>query len=179
MQDYVQDEAFFVVRFPRNWRAGSWSRSQQNVTFTAACPSGERCAALTVSVFDLAEGKGAQQFAEDLAGSLELQPEYRKITLGVTTFGDQTVGVVEYLFDQVVGGEIETTQHVEYIFVGQISRYHLDFSGPASSFGTFLGLFKEIAALIRANPTEYFTNLDYLPEHTELATATHKELEPV
>lgn len=147
MQDYVQDEAFFVVRFPRNWRAGSWSRSQQNVTFTAACPSGERCAALTVSVFDLAEGKGAQQFAEDLAGSLELQPEYRKITLGVTTFGDQTVGVVEYLFDQVVGGEIETTQHVEYIFVGQISRYHLDFSGPASSFGTFLGLFKEIAAL--------------------------------
>ena len=69
------------------------------------------------------------------------------VTGCTTTIGDQTVGVVEYLFDRTVKGEIETTHHVEYIFEGQISRYHLDFSAPAARFETFRGLFEEMAGL--------------------------------
>ena len=147
MQDYIQDEAFFVVRYPRNWRAGVWDSSLRRVEFPVNCGASEGCPTLTVSVYDLAEGKGPRQYAEDLGTGLDLQPEYREIEVSTMTIGGETVGVVEYLFDQPVRGEIETTHHIEYIFVGQISRYHLDFSAPATRFETFRELFEMIAGL--------------------------------
>jgi len=147
MQDYIQDEAFFVVRYPRNWRAGVWDSSLRRVEFPVNCGASEGCPTLTVSVYDLAEGKGPRQYAEDLGTGLDLQPEYREIEVSTMTIGGETVGVVEYLFDQPVRGEIETTHHIEYIFVGQISRYHLDFSAPATRFQTFRELFEMIAGL--------------------------------
>ncbi len=107
--------------------------------------TGAGCPALTVSVHDLAAGKGPQQYAEDLGKSLGLQPEYREITVGTATVGDQTVGAVEYLFDRTVKGEIETTHHLEYIFAGQLNRYHLDFSAPAEPFASFRELFAQMA----------------------------------
>jgi hypothetical protein len=146
-QDYVQDEAFFAVRYPRTWRASAWDSAQRQVKFTTDCGASEGCSTLIVSVYDLAEGKGPRQYAEDLGSSLDLQPEYREIKISTMTFGDndQTVGVVEYLFDRTVKGEIETTHHIEYIFEGQTSRYHLDFAAPAAQFEAFRGLFEEIA----------------------------------
>lgn len=147
MQDYVQEEAIFVVRYPENWRAGSWSSSQRRVDFTHRCNEPEGCPALLVSVFDLAEGKGVSQYAQDLAHSLGLQPEYREMDAGTTSVGDRTTGVVEYLSDKVVEGEIKTTHHIEYIFAGQNNRYHLAFSAPEAQFETYRQLFKEIAAL--------------------------------
>ncbi len=147
MQDYVQDEVFFVVRYPRSWQAGSWSSSQQQVELKHNCGSNEGCPGLTVSVFDLAEGKGPKQFAEDLARSLGLQPEYREIEASTTTIRGLRVGVVEYLFDRTVKGEIETTHHIEYIFEGQLNRYHLDFAAPENQFENFRDLFAEISGL--------------------------------
>ena len=147
MQDYVQDEAFFAVRYPRTWRAGTWVSAQRQVEFTTDCGATEGCPALAVSVYDLAEGKGPKQYAEDLGQSLGLQPEYREIEVSTTTVGDQTVGVVEYLFDRTVKGELETTRHVEVIFAGQISRYHLDFSAPATRFEASRGLFEMMVEL--------------------------------
>ncbi len=146
-QDYVQSEAFFIVRYPRTWRAGQWDSSRQQVKFDLTCAASEDCPALVASVSDLVEGKGPRQSAEDLGASLDLQPDYREIEVRTITFGDneRTVGVVEYLFDRTVKGEIETTEHVEYIFEGQISRYHLDFSAPVARFESFRGLFEEIA----------------------------------
>lgn len=145
MQDYVQAETFFVVRYPRGWRAGTWASGQRRVEFTATCPAGEDCPALTVSVYDLAEGKGPRQYADDLARSLRLQTEYREIEVSTTTIAEQTAGVVEYLFDRTVRGRIETTQHIEYVFEGEISRYHLDFSAPETRFETSRDLFEEMA----------------------------------
>lgn len=147
MQDYVQDEAFFVMRYPRTWRAGTWVAAQQRVEFTADCGATEGCPALAVSVYDLAEGKGPPQYAEELGRSLGLQPEYREIQVSTTTIGGQTVGVVEYLFDRTVKGQIQTTHHIEYIFAGQISRYHLDFSAPGTRFDASRGLFGAMAEL--------------------------------
>ena len=147
MQDYVQDEAFFVVRYPRGWRAGTWVSAERGVEFTTSCGASEGCPALVVSVYDLAEGKGPRQYADDLARSLRLQPEYREIEASTTTIADQTVGVVEYLFDRTVRGQIETTHHLEFIFEGQISRYHLDFSAPETRFETSRELFEEMANL--------------------------------
>jgi hypothetical protein len=46
-----------------------------------------------------------------------------------------------------VGGRIETTQHVEYIFEGQLSRYHLDFSAPLKQFEASRELFEEMVNL--------------------------------
>ncbi len=146
MQDYVQDEAFFVVRYPRSWRPGTWASAQRRVEFTASCGDSEGCPTLVVSVYDLAEGKGPQQYADDLGRSLRLQPEYREIEVSTTTIGDQTVGVVEYLFDRTVRGRIETTEHTEYVFEGQISRYHLDFSAPLTQFEASRELFEEMAS---------------------------------
>ena len=100
-----------------------------------------------MSVYDLAEGKGPQQYAEDLAHSLELQPAYRDARASTTIVGGVTAGLVEYLFDRTVKGEIETSRHVEYIFVGQVSRYHLDFSAPANRFDVHQGLFAAMAEL--------------------------------
>jgi hypothetical protein len=145
MQDYVQDETFFVVRYPRTWRAGTWLSDRRQVEFTTDCGAGEGCPALTVSVHDLAAGKGPRQYAEDLGKSLGLQPEYREITVGTATVGDQAVGVVAYLFDRTVKGEIETTHHLEYIFVGQLNGYYLDFSAPAIRFEANRVLFMELA----------------------------------
>jgi hypothetical protein len=147
MEDYVQAEAFFVVRYPRTWRAGSWSAAQQRVELSTACGAEEGCPGLAVSVYDLVEGKGPLQYAEDLGHSLGVQAEYRQIEVQVTTLGDETVGVVEYLHDRTVKGELETTRHVEYIFVGQLSRYHLDFSAPAARFESSRALFEEMAGL--------------------------------
>lgn len=147
MQDYVQGETFFVVRYPRTWQARNWIPAQRRVEFTTNCGASVGCPTLAVTVFDLAEGKGPQQYGEDLSRSLALQPEYREIKVSLTSVDEQIVGVVEYLFDRTVKGQIETTHHIEYIFEGQISRYHLDFSAPASSFEANRGLFDVMAQL--------------------------------
>jgi hypothetical protein len=147
MKDHVQDEALFVVRYPRGWRAGSWSSVQRQVELTTDCGAKEGCPVLAVRVFDLAPDKGPKQYAEDLGHSLSLQVEYRKIEVRTTTIGDKTVGVVEYLFDRTVKGKLKTTHHVEYIFQGQLSRYHLDFSAPEAQFQRHRGLFEEMAGL--------------------------------
>ncbi len=145
LQDYVQGETFFVVRYPRTWRAGNWITAQQRVEFTADCGASQDCPALTVTVYDLAEGKGPKQYAEDLARSLDLQPPYRQIKIGTTTISNEPAGVVEYLFDRTVKGEIETAHHLEYIFEGQLSRYHLDFSAPSTQFEANRSLFEAMA----------------------------------
>jgi len=147
METYVQGEAFFAVRYPRTWHAGAWNPGQRRVEFTADCPADQPCPTLQVSVYDLAEEKGPRQYAEDLARSLELQPAYRQVRASTTTVGGVTAGLVEYLFDRTIKGEIETTRHVEYIFVGRISRCHLDFSAPANRFDAHQGLFAAMAEL--------------------------------
>ena len=96
-------------------------------------------------MFSLEEGKGAQQYAGDLAQSLGNQPEYREITVSTKTLGDESVGVVEYLFDQIDRGRVETTRHVEYIFVGQGNRYHLDFSMAEDEFSNYQTVFTSMA----------------------------------
>jgi hypothetical protein len=147
MHDYIQDETFFVVRYPRIWRPGSWDSANQRVEFTIDCSTSESCPALAVIVYDLVEDKGPRQYAEDLGGSLNLQPEYRQVKVSTTTIKDEVVGVVEYLFDRTVRGNIKTTHHIEYIFVGQISRYHLDFSAPETQLATYRRLFNEMVDL--------------------------------
>ena len=147
METYVQGEAFFAVRYPRTWRPGTWNAAQRRVAFIADCPADQPCPTGQVSVYDLAEGKGPQQYAEDLARSLELQPAYREVRASTTTVGGVTAGLVEYLFDRTVKGEIETTHHLEYVFVGQISRYHLDFSAPVDRFDAHRGLFAAMGGL--------------------------------
>jgi hypothetical protein len=145
LQDYVQEEAFFVVRFPRTWHSGNWNGSQRQVSFTSDCGATEGCPQLTVAVFDLAENKGAQDYAQDLADSVSRQPEYREVKAGTTMIDEQNAGVVEYLFDRTVKGQIQTTHHIEYIFPGSLMRYHLDFSAPEERFEANRGLFKAIA----------------------------------
>jgi hypothetical protein len=145
MQDYVQAEAFFVVRYPRAWRAGTWDSTQRRIEFSINCGAAEGCPALLASQYDLAEGKGPEQYAEDLGRSLWMQVQYREVAAGTTSLGDETVGVVEYLSDRVVHGDVETIRHVEYIFEGELSRYHLDFSAPEQSFEAHRALFEEMA----------------------------------
>jgi hypothetical protein len=145
MQDYVQDETLFVVRFPRTWRALSWSSANQQIDFVAATGAVEGNPRLTVNVYDLAEGKGPRQYAEDLARSLALLAEYRDINTDVITIDDEAVGVVEYLHDRTVKGEIESTRHIEYIYEGQLSRYHLKFAAPETRFESYRQLFAEMA----------------------------------
>ncbi len=145
MQDYVQSEAFFAVRFPRNWRAAAWDQVKRKVEFVNDCGSAQGCPAMTVSVFDLAENKAAKEFAADLATSLGRQPEYREVNASTSTIRNTRVGVVDYLFDRTVKGQIQTTRHVEYIFVGGLLRYHLDFSAPADQFESSRSLFEAMA----------------------------------
>jgi len=145
MKDYIQDDTFFVVRYPRSWSSGTWSSSGQQVEFKHSCGSSEGCPALTLSVFDLVEGKGSKQYADDLGKSLSLQPQYREVEVSTTILDGKIVGVVEYLFDRTVKGEIETSYHIEYIFEGQIHRYHLDFSTPENQIETYRELFEGIA----------------------------------
>jgi hypothetical protein len=147
MQDYVQDQAFFAVRFPRTWRAGGWDAAQRRVSFTNDCGAAAGCPGLTVGIFDLAEHKGAKEYAADLRISLARQPEYRQVTATTETIGDSTVGVVEYLHDRTLKGKIATTHHLEYIFVGKLTRYHLDFSAPDGPFEVNRGSFEAMASL--------------------------------
>ncbi|MCJ7568548.1 MAG: hypothetical protein MUO58_13505, partial [Anaerolineales bacterium] len=155
MQDYVQEETFFVVRHPRDWRAGTWNSAQRHVTLLYPCGTGVGCPTLDVRVYDLAEGKGPREYAQDLGRSLSLQPQYRETKVRTTTTGGQMVGVVEYLFDRPVQGKIETTHHIEYIFLGQINRYHLDFSARDVQFETYRDLFEEMAGLFTYLSTSY------------------------
>ena len=124
----------FVVRYPRTWRAQSWNFANQDIEFTATSGFAEGNPCLTVNVYDLAEGKGPRQYAEDLAHSLALLAEYRKITTDLITSEGEEVGVVEYLHDRTVKGETETTRHIEYIYEGQLSHYHLKFAAPEERF---------------------------------------------
>ncbi len=155
LQDYVQEEALFVVRFPRTWHSGTWDATQRQVTFTSDCGATDGCPQLTVAVFDLAENKGAKEYAQDLGDSLSRQPEYREVKVSTTTIGDRAAGVVEYLFDRTVKGQIQTIYHIEYIFVGSRTRYHLDFSAPAERFEANRGLFEAMAGVftyLRGSP---------------------------
>ena len=145
MQDYVQAEGFFVVRYPRTWRAGTWDSEQRRVEFSTSCGAEEGCPGLVASLYDLEEGKGPRQYAEDLDRSLGMQVQYREVSAGTMVLGDETVGVVEYLFDRVVHGDVETIRHVEYIFEGEFWRYHLDFSAPEQQFEGHRALFEEMA----------------------------------
>ena len=147
MLDYAQGDAFFVVRYPRTWRAGSWDAAQRQVQFTIDCGAKEGCPVLVARTYDLEEGKGARQYAEDLGRSLGLQAEYRQVAVSTQEAGRETVGVVEYLFDRTVKGQIETTHHVETIYVGQLSRYHLDFLAPEVQFEANRDLFQRMAGL--------------------------------
>lgn len=155
LQDYVQQEAYFVVRFPRTWHSGNWNAAQRQVIFTSDCGASEGCPQLTVAVFDLTENKGAKEYAQDLGSSLSRQPEYREVKVSATTISDRAIGVVEYLFDRTVKGQIQTIQHIEYIFIGSSTHYHLDFSAPAAQFETNRGLFEALAGAftyLRASP---------------------------
>jgi hypothetical protein len=145
MQDYVQAEAFFVVRYPRTWQAGTWDSEQRKVQFTTNCGAREGCPSLVASLYDLEEGKGPRQYAEDLGHSLGLQVQHRDVESGTTKLGGETVGVVEYLSDRVIRGDVETSRHVEYIFEGELGRYHLDFSAPEQQFEDHRALFEEMA----------------------------------
>jgi hypothetical protein len=146
LQDYAQPEAVFVVRFPRTWRAGNWDAGQRQIAFTQDCGLADGCPALTVSVFDLEANKGAAQYAADLADSLGRQPQYRAITATQRSLGGAPVSVVEYVFDRPVKGQIVTTRHSEYIFVGSLNRAHLDFSAPEAQFEANRALFEAMAA---------------------------------
>jgi hypothetical protein len=53
--------------------------------------------------------------------------------------------VVEYLHDRTVKGELESTRHIEYIYEGQLSRYHLKFAAPETRFESYRQLFAEMA----------------------------------
>lgn len=145
MQDYAQEQAFFVLRYPRTWRAGSWNATQRRVEFLNDCGAADGCPAIAVSTLDLAKNKGAKEYATDLGASLTRQPEYREIKANTMVIGDQTVGTVEYLFDRTSKGQIETTRHIEYIFVGSQVRYHLDGTTPAKQFDMYRSLFDAMA----------------------------------
>jgi hypothetical protein len=147
MQDYIQEEKFFIVRYPRNWRASNWNADRSEITFTTNCGVAEGCPLLTVRTYDLVEGKGIQQYAEELGNSFELQPNYREIIVSIGELNGKQVGIVEYLFDQTVKGELKTTSHIEYIFEGQNSRYHLVFSTPDLQFEAQRALFEAMAGM--------------------------------
>lgn len=146
LQDYVQSTVFFVMRFPRTWHAGTWDNNRHQVTFTSDCGATEGCPQLTTAVFDLVKDNSVQDYARDLGASLSRQPQYRAVKVSTTTIDGRAAGAVEYLFDRTVKGEIQTAQHIEYIFVGSQTRYHLDFSAPEAQFEANRGLFAALAA---------------------------------
>jgi len=149
MQDYAQPDFFFVVRYPRAWHAGSWDAAQRQVGFALDCGQAEGCAGLNAAVYDLSPNTSAAQYAADLAASLTRQPQYRNVTANQRSIGNAPVGapigVVEYLSDQSVKGQIVTTGHIEYIFVGSLNRVHLDFSAPEAQFEANRALFEAMA----------------------------------
>jgi len=147
MDTFVQNDTFFIVRYPRDWRAGSWNSGQRRVQFTTSCGQTEGCPALEISVYDLEEAKGPPQYSEDLAKSLGVQPQYREVSVSTKTEKGHTIGVVEYLYDQTINGALKTTQHIEYIFEGKASRYHLNFSAPQTLFENYRALFAHMVAL--------------------------------
>jgi hypothetical protein len=147
MTDYVQAETFFVVRYPREWIAGVWNAELRRVELGEICSEDRSCPTLTVGVYDLAEGKGARQYAEDLSHDLALQPEYRAIIHTTRRINGRDVGVVEFLYDRTVKGELETESHIEFVFVGQDFQYHLDFAAPEAAFDNYRSLFEEMAGL--------------------------------
>ncbi len=145
MQSYVQDATFFVARYPRNWSAGIWDSVERQVVFEERCLQSNGCASLTLRVYDLAEGKGPEEYARDLAASMGIQPEYRNVRSTTGLIGEETVGIVEYDFDRPIQGRIATTHHVETIFVGAAYRYHLDFSVGETRFEDYRSLFERMA----------------------------------
>jgi hypothetical protein len=147
MNEVVQDEEFFVIRFPCTWRAGIWNSNQRSLEIITTCGFEEGCPHLWITVYDLAEGKDHLQYTEELGRMLRLQPEYREISTNIGSINGNTIGIVEYLFDQSVKGELKTTHHIEYIFVGQNNRYHLDFSTPESQFENNRELFEAMAGM--------------------------------
>lgn len=144
LQNIVQQDAFFVARIPRTWRAGSWDIQQHHMALVADCGLSE-CPSLTITTFDLVKDKDANGYATDLRASLGRQPQYRTI-IGKPSSDTQTA-VIEYLADRTVKGQIETTHHLEYIFVGELWRYHLDFSAPEEQFENNRRLFESLASL--------------------------------
>jgi hypothetical protein len=145
LQDYIQKDVFFVIQAPKHWNTGNWDASKRKVTFVNYCDAVEGCPQLAVLVYNLTINKNAVDYAQDLATSLSLQPEFREIKISTTSIDGQSVGVVEYLFDKTVKGTIQTTHHIEYIFVGSLLQYHLDFSAPEVQFGANRDLFKALA----------------------------------
>jgi len=154
MKDFVQDDTFFVLRYPSTWYAKAWSPSLQQIEFTINCQDSDGCPNLIASVFDLSENKSPQQYAQDLEISLNLQPQYREIMFNTIVIGGQAVGIVDYLDDEIVKGKLVTKKHIVYIFVGQTYRYHLDFSAPEVDFETYRDLFK-----VMADQFSYFKEL--------------------
>jgi hypothetical protein len=145
MKSFSQEETFFVLQYPTTWQHGIWSTTEQQVKFTSPCQGSVDCPNLLLSVLELSEDKGAQQYARDLGNSLDLQPQYTEIRSSTTSIDGQTVGVVEYVDSQSVKGELIARKHIVYIFVGQNFRYHLDFSALEDVFHQYQELFKTIA----------------------------------
>jgi hypothetical protein len=145
MQDYVNAEAFFALRYPRTWHTkSSWVAQSRRVSLSS-CSSLESCPELTVAVFDLVPEWTAQNYAQEQAQSLERDPAYRSVQYSTVVVGETSAGLVEYLFDTVKEGEVRTTENVEYIFVGKECRYHLRFSAPEGQLAEYMGLFEAIA----------------------------------
>ena len=147
MKDYVQRDTYFVLRIPNSWVVNPWNASEKEVRFKAPCEAGGKCPGLAVRVFDLAEGNASKDYADALAGGLDLLPEYHGFKMSAVHINEEPAGVVEYLFDEVDEGEIKTTYHLVYIFVGQEYRYHLDFTAAKDDFDTYRALYDEISRL--------------------------------
>jgi hypothetical protein len=147
MQDYVQKEAFFVLRYPRDWNARRWDPELKKIEFSSSCGSEIGCPELEVSVYEIEEGAGSLEAAEDLVESLDMQPQYREIRSITQTIADKPVNAIAYTSDRTVKGEIETARHIEYIFMGEESRYHLNFSSPESTFAEYIALFEHMASM--------------------------------
>lgn len=145
MQDYVNDEEFFAVRYPRTWRIrGTWNPSDREIAFSS-CTGTDPCPGLTVTVLDLVPDWDVENYAAELAQSLERDPVYRSATYTTTAIGEISVGLVTYLSDTTVEGEIQTTEVVVYIFVGKENRFHLRFSALEGELEDYRALFETMA----------------------------------
>jgi len=145
MKSFSQEDTFFVLQYPTNWGPGLWLSAQQQVKFSSHCQEGVNCTNLLISVLELSKDKRALQYASDLENSLDLQPQYTEIRSSTTSIGGQTVGLVEYIDNKSIKGELIGRKHLVYIFVGQNYRYHLDFSALETVFNEYRELFKVIA----------------------------------
>lgn len=144
MQNYVQETTFFVARYPRYWLPGIWDPVERQVVFEDRCPQSNGCASMRVRVYDLVAGKGPEEYGRDLAAGLRVQPEVRNMRSASGSIGAETVGIVEYDVDLPVQGRIETTHHLEVIFVGEAYRYHMDFSAGEARFEAYRDLFERM-----------------------------------